>query len=371
MITITTNTYLAKKEVESKLRMARMQHQNALNMNKREFGEVFVAKKVRDTRAMVEKYEAELAHYEETGVQNSTPVAPVQTVRSEKATRKAAKKADKRNNLNRSQPKQKTPGQKKRQFTGPRLTQAEIREQQILTELQRFEKFKLNSRLQAKLDKMPSNQGMYVGPTLFVGVAPPQGDPAVFTYTKREEEGDEFKIYKYVTTVTSDGYRRETKYYRDEVVSTKYHQSPYTSALAPKPGYTADENDFPELSRAVVVPHRRVEPDVSFTTVTRRKATPAKKPIVLNAGIKATLAKMPGNTGMIICNKVFWGKQPATKHSTRRATKRVTIDGVDGLLQYTWSRRVYREHFRPKGSNRWIPLVNESINGEVRMRPFM
>jgi hypothetical protein len=402
MNTVNNNTFLALKQAESKLNLAKTQLVNAQRMNTREFGEAFVQKRVREAEAAVLKWEAEIERIENGGVSNETPVSETSTVVSEKSKRKAAKKAAKRNNIMRSSQLPSTT-RTRRNNNNPRLSQAQIRELQLDRELQRYEKFALKKELQKKLEDMPSNQGMHIGGILHVGKANPEGNSERFTYTKRETDGGESKVFTYVREPSSDGYVRETKYFRGVEVSQTVRRNPFGKCLNKDTKFVSNHADFPVLERAEIVPTRKYRswaaaatgdttapvPETvvettpatapvettpennGFTVVkTQKRRDTGKGKIILTPAMQSRVSNMPSNVGMFVRGKIFWGKQPKSPHSTKMATKLATVDGAKGVLRYTWNSRVYREQFKAQNTREWITIRNDRCNGDQVMSSF-
>ena len=416
MNTNTSNTFLALKEAERSLNLARQELANVSRMDTRQFGEAFVQRRIVKAEASVEKWEVEIIRLNTEGVSNQTTATVTSDEQSEKAKRKAAKKAAKRNNLLRGNAQ--IPTQRRRHHNqAPRLTMAERREQQMARELDRFENFTLKKELQKKLEQMPNNQGMRIGGILHFGGADPTGDPQLFSYTERD--ASENKVYEYVVSPAAEGYKRVVKYHRGVEVSTHLQRNPFGSMSAQRQ-YTPLEADFPVLEKAHIIPqspskrkyrswaaaavqnttptepvsapvesateetpvaetspsppHKTQQvqptaPEAEFTTVSHKRKEPKNK-ITLTPAMEARVAKMPANVGMFVRNKIFWGKQRATPHPTKMATKLATVNGQKGVLRYTWSSRVYREHFKAQNGREWELLRNDRTNGERIMASF-
>jgi len=398
--------------------MARQELANVSRMDTRQFGEAFVQRRIEKAEASVAKWEGEITRLNAEGISNHTTATVTSDEQSEKAKRKAAKKAAKSNNLLRGSA-QIPIQQRRRHNQAPRLTVAEQREQQMSRELDRFEKFTLKKEMQKKLEQMPNNQGMRIGGILHFGGAEPTGDLQQFSYTERDPSDS--KVYEYVITPAAEGYKRVVKYHRGVEVSTHLQSNPFGSTAAQRQ-YTPTEADFPVLEKAQIIPQspnkrkyrswaaaavqdttpvepvaapveptqeadlpatpprkalpvRREEPvqpaapEPEFTTVSRKKKQPKNK-ITLTPAMEARVAKMPANVGMFVRNKIFWGKQRATPHPTKMATKLATVNGQKGVLRYTWNSRVYREHFKPQNSREWELLRNDRTNGERIMANF-
>jgi len=83
--------------------------------------------------------------------------------------------------------------------------------------------------------------------------------------------------------------------------------------------------------------------------------------------------KLPSNMGMILNNKIYWGKSPPNKHNTSRVTQIVPSNvgtHIGTKYTYIWNNNFYRVLVKKENMNERI-LVTEYTNGNLIMKKFM